>query len=300
MPAEHEFRQEEHVPGDASSRIEVRAYSRAARAGTVALRALATLNLVYVAAHLLLEIIEGTQRAPPLAVALGLAVFSGIPWAMTMLLHRLRAGVLEVRPSLLVLTMGRKRFEIPIASLSAARPWLVPLPGPGLALVMTSGRRFRLGLQLDQLHALLTAIGNVLPAARTALDSSSVAHARAKYERGRRRWYFWLFKFGLVPLAITIVLFRLHQYIVYGGPFGQYHWFGLAAYLKSFSVHWAGILGGLVVHAGMVRLVVEFLALPATWALPLRAGIIRRAAEICCELAYFGLVPSYVLFRLLL
>jgi hypothetical protein len=97
----------------------------------------------------------------------------------------------------------------------------------------------------------------------------------------------------------AIIFFRLHQYIVFGGAFGQYRMFGLAAYLKAFATVWAGTVGQLFVYACVVRLVAELITLPLTWAIPARAHSLRRAAEIFGYLAYFGVVPAYVAFLFL-
>jgi len=286
-------------PGDLPRRVQVRAYSLPARIIAVTLQVVAVLNLLYITAHIVHDILEGTQTATRLAVALGLAVFSGVPWAAAALLRRLLAATVEIQPPLVVLTMRRARFEIPLASIVALRPFRLPLPGPGVALEMTSGRLFRHRLQLDDPGALLAALEDALPAARAAQGHASVAHARAKHDLGRQGLRRWLIKFGLFPLALTIVLFRLHQYIVYGGPFGEYRLHGLGAYLKTFAEFWAGTAGGLVVYASLVRLAAEAAALPLTWALPSRARLLRRVVEILCLIAYFGLIPAYVLFRLL-
>lgn len=301
MPVEHEPREETTPSDDLPSPPPVKVYACSApmRLLRVSLQALAGLNLLYVTAAIVHDILAGEQSAPPELVALGLAVFSGVPLGVAWLLGRLGAATVDIQPPLLVLTLRRARFEIPLASIVAVRPWALPLPGPGLALEMTSGRLFRYRLQLADPGALIEALASALPAARSALDHRSVAHARARQRHAQRRLRYWLLKFGLFPFVLAVLLFRVHQYISYGGPFGEYHRFGLAAYLKSFGLAWAGITALLVVYAGIFRLVAETLTFSLTWALPGRARGLRRAAEIFCQLVYFGLVPAYVLFRFL-
>lgn len=301
MSAEHEPAGETRPTGDLPSPqpAHVHALSAPVRLVAVALQAIAALNVLYIAAHLAFGIFMGVQTAPPLLLALGLSVFSGVPWAVVALLRRLFTATVELKPPLLLLTLRRARFEIPLASVTALRPFWLPLPGPGVSLQMTSGRSFRYRLGLADPSALLSALGAALPSAQSALGHPSIAYARERYLLAPRRWYFWLAKFGLFPLALTVILFRLDQIITYGGPFGQYHLFGLMPYLKSFAVVWAGTAGGLVVYAGSVRLAVEALALPLSLALPSHARLIRRLGEGLCLLAYFGLVPAVVLILLL-
>ena len=59
---------------------------------------------------------------------------------------------------------------------------------------------------------------------------------------------------AVVPLVFAVILFRLHQYIVFGGAFGQYHLQGLRVYLTAFLIRWAGVAGALVVVAVLSRI----------------------------------------------
>lgn len=299
MSVEHESPGETSLSSDLPSRLEVRAYSAPVRLIAAALEVLAVLNILYLAAHIVHDIVEGEQTAPPLLVALGLSMFSGVPAAAVALLRRLFTATVDIQPPLLMLSLRRTRFEIPLASIAAIRPLKLPLPGPGIALEMTSGRRFRYRLELTEPSALLAAIGSALPSAHAAQSHPSMVYALARYQLARRRWYYWIVKFVLFPLALTVILFRLDQYIVYGSLFGQYYRSGLSAYLKSFGSYWAGTTGGLVVYAGVFRIVTEALTLLLAWVVPSRARLVRRSVEIFCLLAYFGAIPAYVLARLL-
>ncbi|HVK64621.1 MAG TPA: hypothetical protein VM694_09105 [Polyangium sp.] len=277
----------------------VHAYGPATRALALALRLAALLNVLYVAAHIATDIVTGSRTAPPLVVALGITVFSGGPLLLALLLGRNHRAHVEIGDHGLALTLRRERFEIPFDSIQAIRPWRVPLPGPGLRFVLGSNRSFRRRLVLRDPAGLLSALGEHLPAARAALDHPAIRFAEARRTHGRRSWPYLVVKYGLIPLGLAIVLFRLHQYIMYGGPFGQYHLFGLGPYLGAFLVRWVGVLGALVVYAGLVRIVVEVLALGVTYLLPLRAKGLRRAAEVLTDIAYFVLIPAYVLVHLL-
>jgi len=286
--------------GGGEARVEVHAYTALARAAAVVLRALAALNFVYLAYIHALDIFTGTQLAPPLLVAQALVFFSGLPWGVSILIRRLARADVEVSPTHVVLSLRGARYEIPLASITAVRPFVLPLPGPGIGLVMTSGRLFRHRLLREDPGVLLSALGARLPFAENALRHPAVAYAQARYKTARQRWILGLAKFFLFPLALHLILFRLHQMIVFGGPFGQYHLLGLAPYLKAFALHWAGTAGGFVVFAGVLRLFTEAIALPLTWMVPSRARLVRRIAEGFNLIAYFGLVPAYLVFVLLL
>ncbi|MRG91419.1 hypothetical protein [Polyangium spumosum] len=279
--------------------FDVHAYGPAARTLAVALRLAALLNVLYVAAHIVGDMVTGSKTAPPLAVASGIALFSGGPLLVAFLLGRAHRGKAQIGPERLAIDLRRERFEIPMASIEGVRPWRLPLPGPGIRLVLGSNRSFQRRLALRDPAGLLKALGEVLPAARLALDHPAIRFAEARRAHGRRRWPYFVAKYGVLPLALAIVLFRLHQYIVFGGPFGQYHLMGLGPYVSAFLLRWVGVLGALVVYAGLVRIVVEVLSLGLSYLLPGRAKGVRRAAEILADVAYFMLVPGYVLSHLL-
>jgi hypothetical protein len=296
MPVERETGADESGAKPLRS-FEARAYTAPLRALSIALPALAAGNILYLAAHLVLDSIEGTRSAPPLAVALGILVLSGAPWLAAALLRRALKATVTVGPSEIVVTLRKAQYQIPIASITEIRALKLPLPGPGVAFVMKSGRLFRYRLELADPGAFLSALP--IPSAPSASAHPAVAFGRERALLVRRSWLFLVFKYGLFPLAFAIIFFRLHQYIVFGGPFGQYRMFGLAAYLKSFAAVWAGTLGQLFVYACVARALAEALAFSLTWAVPSRARFLRRAAEGFCYLAYFGLVPAYVAFLFL-
>ncbi|MEO5728026.1 MAG: hypothetical protein ABI134_10720 [Byssovorax sp.] len=277
----------------------VHAYGPVARGIAVALRLAALFNVLYIAAFIVRDIVTGSRGAPPLAIAMGLAVFSGGPFLLALFIAHASKGRLAIEPEKLVLTLRRERFEVPLASITAIRPLRLPLPGPGLRIVLASNRSFERRLVLPDPAALLSALAEALPSARSALTHPAIRFATARHIHGRRRWPYFAVKYGLVPLAFAVVLFRLHQYIMYGGAFGQYHLSGLGPYLRAFLLRWTGVAGGLVVYAGLVRFAVEVLSFGGTYLFAAHARGIRRAAEIAADIAYFVLMPAYVLAMLL-
>ncbi|AKT43638.1 hypothetical protein [Chondromyces crocatus] len=280
--------------------LALRAWSTPARVGAVVLQAIAVLNVLYVAAHLVYDILEGTETAPPRTVALGLTLFSGVPLLLVGALRHLGRATLEVLPETLALVRGGTRFEIPLTSIKTVQPWRLPFPGGGVSLRMSSGRTFRHHLEASKPSALLAALTSVLPVEAAPPRSGALAYVTARSQLGRRGWVFLGIKHGLAPLVLTVITFRLHQMIVFGSPFGQYRLFGLASYLKTFADFWMGTAGGLLVYASVWRVLTEALALPITVAVPRWASGIRRGVEGICFVAYFVLVPGFVLFRLLL
>ena len=266
----------------------------------VALQAIAILNVLYLVIHIVGDIVHGTQTAPPFAVAMGLTLFSGGPWLAVARIRRRLAATLEIGDAHLVVSRPRSRIEIPLASVKTIRPFSLPLPGPGLGLVMNSGHSFRYAIEADEPGALLSALAGDFDSARAAQGQRVVAYADAKSKYGKRRRSIAALKWILMPLALGVILFRLDQYIMFGGAFGQYRLHGLGPYLKSFATYWAGATSYLVLYASVVRLAVEPLALLVTLLATSRARLVRRIAELACHAAYFGLVPAFVAYRLLL
>lgn len=269
------------------------------RLASMLLRLLALTNVLYVAAHIVLDMMTGSRSAPPLAVGLGLALFSGLPILFASLLGRHYRGVASIAPPSLVLKLPGDQFEVPLESIKEIRPFRLPLASPGFSLVLASRRTFERTLTLPDPRVLLAALSAHVEAAQIALDHPSIRFAQEKHALGRRGKLYRVVKFGVVPLVFAVILFRLHQYIVYGGPFGQYHMYGLRPYLIAFFIRWAGVAGALVVVAVLVRVLVEPLTLMSTYLASRYARMFRQTAEIVADVVYFVLIPLYVISALL-
>ena len=104
-------------------------------------------------------------------------------------------------------------------------------------------------------------------------------------------------KFVLLPVALALPAFRLHQHIAYGGSFGEYYSFGLKAYLTTFSIWWAAWAIGVVLTAAALRAVVEAGTLMAVLLRPETAINVRRWLErLALATLYLGL-PTWLLLR---
>lgn len=116
---------------------------------------------------------------------------------------------------------------------------------------------------------------------------------------GRPRAGELLLKWVLFPVLPIALLFRVHQVIAFGGPFGEWQLRGAAFWLRSLAAYGTLAMSLLVLLGVAARLVAEALALIATMALPGRARAIRGAAEWLCRAAYFGGVASALALRFL-
>lgn len=287
---------------DASPSFEVHAYSLGARVAGTALRLVSAANILSLAVLVLNSIFTGAESATPLIMVRNLALFSLLPGLAFQLLRLLLRARVTIEPTQLVLRTRAARYEIPLESLApeAVHPWRLPWPEPGLALRMRSGRYFRLRLALPDPTPLLEALAQRAPLAGAALAHPAVSYARARVLHGARRWWRLALKFGLFPLLPALVMFRAHQYIAYGGTFGEYYLLGLKAYLKTFFGYWSTIAGYLILYAGTWRGLGEIAAFALAWVAPSRAGSVRRGVEITCSVAYYVGFPVLVLIRFLM
>jgi hypothetical protein len=96
---------------DSPAKVNVRAFSALARSAMLGLGALGLINAGYLAYHLCDDVVEGTENAPPLVVALGLVLFTGVPWAIARLMGHLAKGTLELAGEHLVLVLRSARYE---------------------------------------------------------------------------------------------------------------------------------------------------------------------------------------------
>lgn len=280
--------------------FQLHAWPRSLRLVAVLAQLVHVANLVHLTVLLVLGMEEGALPAPPLFLVARLGLFSLLPLALVRALRWWVQATVEVGPEQLVIQLRYAHFLIPYTSLDSVHPWRLPLPVPGLSLRLKSGRTFRYGLETGDPLPLLDALGpyGAADANTASHPGTRFAHARALT---RRRWWHLALKYGLFPLIPTVIFFRAHQYIAYGGPFGQWQMFGLGAYLRTFVLeYWVVVLTYVVLYAGLWRGVAGLLAFAGAWVAPARARGVRRFAEWLCALAYYGGVPALILARFFL
>jgi hypothetical protein len=230
------------------------------------------------------------QRAFAALVALGV-----LPDLALRLLGRAFEAQASIDAGAVCIERDGLRIEAPIASLAAAAPWRIPLPGPGVSLRLRSGARLPVAIEPapSALLAALAAAGVAAP------SHPNLAYGDARRGRARRVWQHPLAMFGVFGLAPTAVLFRAHQIIAFGGLLGQYYQEGLRPYLATLVEYWGITLLSLLLFASTVRLSGELGAWTATWIAPARARSIRSAAEAYCTIAYYAGVPALLAVRFL-
>jgi apolipoprotein N-acyltransferase len=98
-------------------------------------------------------------------------------------------------------------------------------------------------------------------------------------------------------LLPALPAFRLHQHIAFGGTFGEYYTYGLAAWLGGLLIWWAAWSLGLMLFAAAQRIAVEVItALLLRWR-PARAIEGRRTLSGLMRVAYYLGVPALLLLR---
>ena len=216
----------------ATSPAAVSVLPRAARVAAGLLRAFARAGLLWMIAAVLLG--DAALQSNTLAQ---IRLFGGlflVPEAAAWCVLRAFAARASVVDGVLVLASGSQRLELRLSDIASVEPWRVPIPGPGLALTLTSGERWRHGLALARPEALARALAPARDASAHARASSTAArYAHAAQALRRSRLAHPLVKFGALPLLLAIPAFRLHQHIAYGGTFGEYLTFGWKAYLTD-------------------------------------------------------------------
>jgi len=238
-------------------------------------------------------------QIPPLMLMRAFMILIIAPLMAAGLVARAFAVTLRIADGQLVLEHRERRIEVPCSAITRLSAWTIPLPGGGLWLSLRSGRRFPYGLQIADPTALLLALAAAGGPAdgRGVLEHPNVIYARAKTRRSR--WYHPLLKFVGFAFLVTLPLFRVHQYIAYGGTFGEYYLMGLQAYLITFGIYWGALTIYLVLYAALWRALAEVVAFGAAWVAPSRAARVRRAVEIVYRVLYYGGVPVLVTLRFL-
>ncbi|MEO6026617.1 MAG: hypothetical protein ABIR79_07105 [Candidatus Binatia bacterium] len=222
------------------------------------------------------------------------------PALVAWLLRRVHATTMTVSDDVLVLRARAEGIEIPLASIAAVVPWWVPLPAPGFWLGLRSGQRLPEGLIPNDPGAFLSSLADagisdeVLgPPSRHPMS----LYAKAK-SAARRRIDHPLLKFVLFSLVPTLPLFRLRQFLVYGGTFGEYYQYGLKVYLLGFGIYWLLFAVYLLLYAAVLRALTEAASLAAAWSMPAHAASVRRGAETVHRILYYAGVPAVLALRL--
>ena len=115
-----------------------------------------------------------------------------------------------------------------------------------------------------------------------------------------RRWKLDhpLSKFLLLPLALAIPAFHLHQHIAYGSALGEYYTFGLKAYLSAFALWWAAWTIGVVLCAALLRTAIEAATLLAALLRPSQTLSFRVRLECAGHAALYAGLPAWLLLNL--
>jgi len=226
-----------------------------------------------------------------------LRVFSGlvvVPAVLGWLLARAFEGRVTVADGLLVLERQTQRIEIPCASIGRIVPWSIPLPAGGLWLMLRSGRRFPLALQLADPVALVEALVAAGAPAQLAEAAREPAAVYARSLPAPPSWYGALLRYALFALVPTLPLFRLHQWIAYGGTFGEYYMYGLPAYALGFLLFWSTSAISLVLWRAVLRTLAEPLVLACAHLAPQRTPRVRGLVERLVTVLYYAAVPAYL------
>jgi len=269
----------------------------AARIAAGGLRAFARGSLLWMAAAVLLG--DSAWQANTLAQIRTFATLFLAPEAAAWCVLLAFSARAAIENGALALTRGAHRLELALHDIAAVDPWRVPIPGPGASLRLASGERWRYGIAHADPAALsraLAAAGGAAAQERSASRASAYAQARLAVRRGRLEQP--LVKFVLLPFALAIPAFRLHEHIAYGSAFGEYYSFGLATYLTTFALWWAAWAIGVVLCAAALRAAIEAGTLAAVLLRPGEAIDARRWLERLGLAALYVGLPAWLLLRL--
>ncbi|WP_338872349.1 hypothetical protein [Myxococcus stipitatus] len=286
------------VPDDA--RFTLHAWTPARRGVAMLAQAVALGSLLFFIGWLMKDILAGEQTLTPAPLVLGLLAGVGGPLLLVAILRFLARATLEVGTTDVTLILRtRAMMEIPFHTVAAVRPWRLPLPGPGLMLRMTSGRALDYGLELEDAVPLLEVLRRHDASLGDAASHPVLRYGQARKALWRKRWYHLLFKLVVFPLVPAGIFFRAHQYIAFGGAFGEYHLLGLEAYLRSFGRYYAPVALSLLLIACLWRGVAELVSLAAAWGVPAWTRGVRRSVEWLGRLIYYVGILAFTASRFL-
>ncbi|TDR37736.1 apolipoprotein N-acyltransferase [Tahibacter aquaticus] len=267
------------------------------RIAAALLRVCAGAGLLWLALRMLLR--DGLQvnSLVQLQIFIGVTLLPAIAaWGI----QRAFAARVRVDGGMLVLQQRHQRIEVPLDRIVDVRVWRIPLPGTGVDLQFASGARFAPGIAIADVEALLRVLNDaespLLPASAGSARRADYATTRAV--AGWPRLDHPLVKFVAFPLLLALPAFRLHQHIAFGGTFGEYYTYGLAAWLTGLLAWWGAWSIGLMMFAAALRSVVEAVHV-AMLPWPARARAVRRALTMLSRVAFYLGLPAWLAVRLL-
>jgi apolipoprotein N-acyltransferase len=272
-------------------------YPRGWRITAAALKIVARGGLLAFLAAMLLS--DAPPSNPLKQIRLFLGLFAA-PELAAWCIARAFATRMQIDGGTLLLVGRGERVEVPLASIAGVSPWRLPVPHSGLWLDLRSGRRFAGAIQIEDAVAMVDAMiaDGASHAIRQRLSDPVVVYARARLAHPLGRLENPIVKFVLYSLVPTCIAWRLHQYITYGGTFGEYYTFGLAAYVAGFGLWWASWSINLLLFASGLRAIVEIVALAAATFSPSYAGRVRGFLEAFQRVAYYVGLPVWLALRL--
>lgn len=268
------------------------------RAVTGALRLCAGVGLLWLAYDMLARIGLQVQSLSQLWLFVAAVLAPAVAaWSI----ERAFAAQARVEGPLFVLDQRRRRIELPLASIAALRPWRIALPGSGVDVRLAAGPWWKWSLVSTRPQALQRMLAATGAAIRLegGFANALADLAQTRADARRRRLDHPLVKFGLFPLLLALVAFRLHQIIAFGGVFGEYYSYGLGAYLTGLLIWWASWSIGLMLFAAVLRVVIETVVILAITLRRAHAAAVRDALEWLGRLAFYLGVPAWLAMRLL-
>jgi apolipoprotein N-acyltransferase len=267
----------------------------AARLAAGLLRALARGSLLAMAIAALLG--DAAWPTNPLAQLRLFGVFFLAPEACAWCVLRAFAARASIEGDALVLARGVRRVALPLRDIVAVEPWRLPIPAAGAWLRLADGER-RAFVHRDP-EALATTLAATLHRAPAPSDATHAGAYPGSHTDERRGLLDRpTAKFVLLPLALAIPAFRLHQHIAYGSAFGEYLTYGLAAYASAFAIWWATWIMAVLLVAAVVRAAIEAGTFAAALTRPQRAPDARRWLEAGgLAVLWLGL-PAWLLLRI--
>jgi apolipoprotein N-acyltransferase len=241
---------------------------------------------------LALLLFTDVRLSNPLRLVRTYALYCLLPAVLYRILAwRYRATVL-LNGRELTIEDARHKAIVPLESIAGLLPWWPPLPSPGLVVALQSGRRFDREIGLADpaklFESLPVAEGLQMERPHLALRWAYGGSAQAWWERPELR----IVAFALVP---ALPLFNLHQWITYGGTFGEYYIYGLGPYLIAFGIYWAMAAVWLALYDAALHAIAELFLLGCAFAARRPTASLRRIVRRVRLSLYFLAVPAFLI-----
>ncbi len=222
-----------------------------------------------------------------------------VPEMIVVVMKYYFSSSIQINENTIIIEQRNQKLVIPVKKVDYITPSALPLPEYSLDLHLLDSNKTILQILTNNAKNIIDRLKmtniSFVPSSKNISYFKSYIEARSTINKNRLDSPF--IKFFLFALVPAIPVFHLHQYIAYGGAFGEYYAYGLQAYLLAFAIWWASWIIYMAMFAVPIRVFIEFGSVLFSFFNIANALISRFILEWLGRILYYVGIPALLLAR---